>query len=156
MLKKLLIAAIIILFPVSVYAFRAESTNSPDRLVNSRGKIHYNYNIQEVQKDTDGDGEADTTFYEYNYVVIKPPATKGKILEALRKAKNADQAFDPADVETEQSAVEEKLAEIAAMSYEQIDTHIDNTFGNLNAAQKTSLKKLYKAVLALIKQLDLE
>ena len=133
----------------------AESDTSPQRLVPSRGKIYYNYNIQETQRDADRDGTPETV-YRYNYVIIDPPATKGKILEALRKAKNADQSFDPADVEAEQSAVEVKLADIAAMSYAEIDTHINNTFGNLNETQKASLKKLYKAVLALIKQLDLE
>jgi len=136
-------------------ALTAESSESPDRLVPSRGKIMYNYNIQEVERDVDGDGTP-RSVYQYDYVIINPPASKGKILEALRKAKNADQDFSPADVETEQTAVEEKLAEISGMTYAQIDAHIDNTFAGLSAAQKASLKKLYKAVLALIKQLGLE
>jgi len=156
MRQLFLVLFAIFIFPASTLAFTAESDQLPDRMVHSRGKIQYNYNIQEVQRDIDNDGETDTTAYVYNYVVIDPPATKQKIFEVLRKAKNADQSFDPTDVETEQSAVEEKLAEIAAMDYSQIDSHIDDTFGGLSNAQKTSLKKLYKAVLALIKQLGLE
>jgi len=33
------------------------------------------------------------------------------------------------------------------LKFAQVDDHIDNVFGSLNTAQKTSLKKLYKAVL---------
>ena len=38
------------------------------------------------------------------------------------------------------------------MTFDKIDTHINNVFGNLNTAQKNSLKKLYKVVLALAKK----
>lgn len=153
MKKLLLVIAIILLIPAFAYARSAESSVEPNRLQKSRGKILYRYNIEQVEVNMDGQTE---TMWQYDEVIIDPPATKGKILEALRKAKNADQSFEPADVETEQDAVEEKLAEISAMSYAQIDTHIENTFGGLSAGQKASLKKLYKAVLALIKQMDLE
>jgi len=40
---------------------------------------------------------------------------------------------------------------VNSLTYSDIDTHIDNVFGNLNTAQKNSLKKLYKAVLFLAK-----
>ena len=52
--------------------------------------------------------------------------------------------------------VEEKLAQIAQMTYAQVDKHVDNTFPDLSSAQRASLKKLYKSVLALIKQLNLK
>jgi hypothetical protein len=135
-------------------ALTAESSESPDRLVPSRGKIMYNYNIQEVERDADGDGTPET-IYRYNYVIVDPPATKQKILDAIGQTKT-DTEFDSADLETEQDAVMQRLAEISQMSYTQIDAHIDNTFSGLSEAQKASLKKLYKAVLALIKQLGLE
>lgn len=38
------------------------------------------------------------------------------------------------------------------LSYAQIDAHIDNVFGTLNATQKNSLKRLYKSVLFLAKK----
>jgi hypothetical protein len=38
------------------------------------------------------------------------------------------------------------------MTFDKIDIHIDNVFGNLDTAQKNSLKKLYKVVLALGKK----
>ena len=38
------------------------------------------------------------------------------------------------------------------LTFADIDTHIDNVFGNLNAAQKTSLKRVYKVVLLLAKK----
>lgn len=38
------------------------------------------------------------------------------------------------------------------LTYDQVDTHIDTVFGSLNTAQKTSLKKLYKTFLFLLKK----
>ena len=38
------------------------------------------------------------------------------------------------------------------LTYAKIDTHIDNVFGALTAAQKSSLKRLYKVVLFLAKR----
>lgn len=38
------------------------------------------------------------------------------------------------------------------LTFNKIDTHIDSVFGNLDTAQKNSLKKLYKVVLALGKK----
>ena len=35
------------------------------------------------------------------------------------------------------------------LSFSQVDTHIGNTFGNLSAGQRSSLNKLYKAVLCI-------
>ena len=58
-------------------------------------------------------------------------------------------------VATERSTAKTQLADIAALSYAQVDTYVDNTFGNLPGAQKTALKKLYKTVLAMLKQMDL-
>ena len=43
---------------------------------------------------------------------------------------------------------------IANLTYAQIDTHVEDTFSGLTADQKTSLKKLYKSVLAIMKRLD--
>jgi hypothetical protein len=36
---------------------------------------------------------------------------------------------------------------IRNLQFSDIDQHIENVFGSLNAQQKTSLKRLYKAVL---------
>ena len=127
------------------YSMQASSDTEPARLTKCRGVTQYAYNIQEVNGT-----------WEWDYVEIKGKVTKAKIKEAMRLTKNDGQAFDPADVETEQTQVEEKLAQISQMSYAQIDDHVDNTFPNLSAAQRASLKKLYKCVRALIKQLDLE
>lgn len=130
---------------ISSFAMRASSDTEPVRLTKSRGMTQFTYNIQMVNGT-----------WEYDYVEIEGKVTAAKIKEALRLAKNADQIFDPADIEAEQVQVEEKLAQIAQMSYSQIDTHVDNTFSGLSEAQRASLKKLYKSVLALIKQLGLE
>lgn len=134
-----------ILTSATVFAIPASSDSEPARLTKCRGVTQYAYNIQGVNGT-----------WVYDYVEISGQVTAAKIKEAMRLEKNADQSFNPADVETEMTQVEEKLAQIAQMSYAQIDAHVDNTFGGLSVAQRTSLKKLYKCVLALIKQLDLE
>jgi hypothetical protein len=41
---------------------------------------------------------------------------------------------------------------VNSLSYDQIDTHIDNTFTSLTTGEKNSLKKVYKAVLYLAKK----
>ncbi|MHA2086071.1 MAG: hypothetical protein ACXABD_20190 [Candidatus Thorarchaeota archaeon] len=41
---------------------------------------------------------------------------------------------------------------VKTMTFDKIDTNIDTVFGNLNTAQKNSLKKLYKVTLLLAKQ----
>lgn len=41
---------------------------------------------------------------------------------------------------------------VNAITYDQIDTHIDNTFTSLTAGERASLKKVYKAVLYLAKK----
>ncbi len=137
---------IIFLFISSLaFAMQASSDTKPARFVKSRGKTQFAYNIHKV------DGT-----WQWDYVEIEGKVTAAKIREALRLAKNEDQSFDPADIEVEQTLVEEKLAQIAQMTYAQVDNHVDNTFSNLSSAQRASLKKLYKSVLALIKQLNLE
>jgi hypothetical protein len=42
---------------------------------------------------------------------------------------------------------------IRNLEFSQIDTHIENVFGSLNAQQKESLKRLYKAVLFIGKKI---
>ena len=41
---------------------------------------------------------------------------------------------------------------VSSLTYNDIDSHIETVFGNLNVAQQNSLKKLYKAVLYSIKR----
>lgn len=41
---------------------------------------------------------------------------------------------------------------VNSLTYDDIDNHIENVFGGLSTAQKSSLKKLYKAVLFLLKK----
>lgn len=42
---------------------------------------------------------------------------------------------------------EEGIDLIRNLKFSQIDNHIENVFGSLNGEQKSSLKRLYKAVL---------
>lgn len=140
-----LIFASLLLINSYAFSMQAFSDTQPARLTKCRGLTQYAYNIQEV------DG-----IWTYDYVEIDGKVTVAKIKEAMRLAKNEDQALDLDGIETDQTQIEEKLAEIAEMSYVQIDAHIDNTFSGLSEIQRGSLKKLYKSVLALIKQLDLD
>jgi len=157
-MKKLLIitAIIFLLIPAMALAKTAESRTSPPTIQKiAPGVYYYNYNIQEIQKVPGGGGEAET-FYQYNYVTIKGKPTKLKVQQAIAEASSSDDTAIVEEVAANRTIALERLANISAMTYAQINTHIENTFGNLSAAQKASLKKLYKAVLALIKQMDLE
>ena len=151
-MKKLItiLTAIFFLSPVIALAETAESKSSPPTLQKIAPKTYYyNYNIQEVQKD-------EGTFYQYNYVTIKGTPTRMKVLNAIAEAESSTNTEAVEGVATERTAAQEKLAQISTMSYAQIDTHIDATFSGLSTAQKACLKTLYKAVLALIKNMDLE
>lgn len=160
-MKKLLMitAFIFLLCPaLAPAAETAESKSSPPIIQKiAPNSYYYNYNIQEIQKDPDGDGPMEAeTFYQYNYVTIQGKPTKLKVLNAIAEAESSTATVAIENVATERTAAQDKLAQISAMTYTQIDTHIDNTFSNLSTAQKDSLKKLYKAVLALIKNMDFE
>ena len=157
-MKKLITitAAILFLFsPVMTLAQTAESKTSPPTIQKIAPKVYYyNYNIQEIQKTPESGGEAET-FYRYNYVTVNGKPTKKKVLDAIEAAESTDNIAAVEGVATERTTALEKLATISAMSYTQIDTYVENTFSDLSTAQKTALKKLYKTVLAMLKQMDL-
>ena len=156
-MKKLItiIAILFILSPAVAFCQTAESKSSPPTIQKiAPNSYYYNYNITEVQKEPEGGGEAET-FYQYNYVKIKGKPTKRKVLDAIEAAESSTVTAEVEAVATERSTALDKLANIAGMSYAQIDTHIDNTFSNLSTVQKDSLKILYKTVLAMLKQMDL-
>lgn len=161
-MKKLLtiITTFILLLYAAYPAFcqTAESKTSPPTIQKiAPNSYYYNYNIQEIQKDSDGAGPLPSeTFYQYNYVEIQGKPTKQKVLDAIKAEESTTNTVDIEGIAIDRTVALEKLAEISSMNYSQIDTHIDNVFGELNTAQKTSLKNLYKAVLAIIKQMDLE
>ena len=154
-MKNLLtvITFILLLSPSIVIAKTVESKTSPPAIQKiAPNSYYYNYNIQEIQKDPDGVGPLPAeTFFQYNYVLIAGKPTRQKVLDAIKAAESTKSPMAVEAVAANRTVALERLAEISSMSYSQIDTHIDNVFGGLSAAQKTSLKKLYKAVLALIK-----
>ena len=157
-MKKLIVLAVAILFllsPVMAFCQTAESKISPQTIQKiAPNSYYYNYNITEIQKEPEGGGEAET-FYQYNYVKIKGKPTKRKVLDAIEAAESSTVTAEVEAVATERSTAKTQLADIAALSYAQVDNYVDNTFGNLPVAQKTALKKLYKTVLAMLKQMDL-
>jgi len=156
-MKKLItiIAILFILSPAVAFCQTAESKSSPPTIQKiAPNSYYYNYNITEVQKEPEGGGEAET-FYQYNYVKIKGKPTKRKVLDAIEAAESSTVMAEVESVATERSTAKTQLADIAALSYAQVDTYVDNTFGNLPVAQKTALKKLYRTVLAMLKQMDL-
>lgn len=83
--------------------------------------------------------------------MIHGAPSRGRIQAAIEQNKTGDVET----VESDRTAATEKLADIAQMSYAQVETYVDSTFSNLPAAQRTALKNLYKAVLAIIKMQDL-
>jgi len=150
-MKKLLIITtfIFLFFPSWALCETAESKSSPPTLQQiAPDSWYYNYNIQEVQKE----GE---TFYRYNHVLITGTPTRQKVLDAIKASESTKDTAAIEEIATNRTTALDQLAEIAAMTYIEIDTYVENTFGNLSAAQKTALKKLYKVVLAMLKQMDL-
>ena len=132
----------------------AESQSSPQTIQKiAPNKYYYNYNIVEVEQEVEGGGIE--TIYQYNYVEIEGIPTKLKVLEAIRGAESSTDTELVESVATNRSEALTQLADVAEMSYTQLDTYVENTFGNLAIAQKTALKKLYKTVLAMLKQMDL-
>ncbi len=160
-MKKLIVIAAAMLFlfsPAIAPCQTAESKTSPETIQKiAPDSWYYNYNIQAIQKDPDGAGPLPSAaFYQYDYVFISGEPTRQKVLDAIKAAESTTNPVIVEEVAANRTIALQRLAEISTMTYGQIDTHIDNVFAGLSAAQKTSLKKLYKAVLALIKQMDLE
>ena len=132
----------------------AESKSSPQTIQKiSKNSYYYNYNIEEIEKEIEGGGTE--TFYKYNYVEIEGTPTKLKVLEAIRRVESSTDTELVESVATNRSEALTQLVDVAEMSYTQLDTYVENTFGNLAISQKTALKKLYKTVLAILKQMDL-
>jgi len=121
----------------------ASSKTTPARLIPSGGKVHYTFNPQQVEKD----GE---THYEFSYVEIEPPITRRKVIQAIVADVEITEDDAPA-IDGELAMIDARLDEIGQMTWAEIDQHIDTAFSGLSAAQKTSLKTLYKCVLALVK-----
>ena len=153
---SLVLAALCLMFYAHIaFAKTAESKTSPPTLQQiAPGTYYYNYNIEEIEKTPEG-GEPET-WYQYSYVVIKGKPSKKKVLDAIAEAESSQVTADVESVATSLTEAQTKLNEISQMSYAQIDTYIENTFGGLSAGQKASLKILYKSVLALIKNGDFE
>ena len=132
----------------------AESKSSPQTIQKiSKNSYYYNYNIEEIEKEIEGGGTE--TFYRYNYVEIEGTPTKLKVLEAIRGAESSTDTELVESVATNRSEAKEQLAAIAGVTYVELDNYVESTFGNLAAAQKIALKKLYRTVLAILKQMDL-
>jgi len=121
----------------------ASSNIAPARLIPSGGKVHYTFNPQLIQKD----GE---TQYEFSYVEIDPPVTRRKIIQAIVADAEVTEEDAP-EIDGELALIDARLDGIGQMTWTEIDQHIDTAFSGLSAAQKTSLKTLYKCVLALVK-----
>lgn len=135
---------------------KASSDTEPERLVQSKGKTQYNFNIKEVTVENP-DGSTRTAF-EYEYVEIYGKVTKSKIIKALEDTKlDIDEEYEPAELETQYENAKEaiKLSNLSEMTYAQLDTYIDNNVTDL-ASAKTYLKKLSKVVLAILKYQNVE
>ena len=135
---------------------KASSDTEPERLIQSKGKTQYNFNIKEVTVENP-DGSTRTAF-EYDYVEIAGKVTKSKIIKALEDTKlDIDEEYEPAELETQYENAKEaiKLSNLSEMTYAQLDTYIDNNVTDL-ASAKTYLKKLSKVVLAILKYQNVE
>ena len=146
---KTTILTIIFLFITSTaYAIPASSDNEPAKYTQSRGVTQVAYNVQEI------DGA-----WTYDYVEIVGTVTEAKVLEAMRaenlEADAEDWTPDEVATKLEDSRAAIGLANIADMTYAELDTYIQDNVTNL-AEAKQYLKKLSKVVLAMLKQQNLE
>ena len=134
---------------------KAQSDQEPERFVKSRGKTQFNYNIHQVTiEDPDG---STRIAYEYNYVEIEGKVTKAKILVALQATGLEENIeFEPSEVESQYNEAKStiNLSEISSLTYNQLDTYIENNVTDL-ASAKIYLKKLSKVVLAMLKYQNL-
>ena len=131
---------------------KSQSSTEPERLVKSGGKTQFAYNIHKVIiKDPDN---IPKTMFNYDYVEIEGVVTKAKILVALEAVElEIENNFVPSEVETQYNEAKEaiNLSDITKLTYNQLDTYIDDNVTNL-AAAKVYLKKLSKIVLAILKK----
>jgi len=127
----------------------SQSATYPETFARSRGKTLYRYNIHEIEV-IDPDG-APHTAYEYSEVAIAGPVTKGKVLAAMRLAELA-RAGDATEAAAEYTVAGEKLAQIAGMTYAELDDYINSNVQDL-ASAKVFIKTLAAVVLAILKRL---
>ena len=131
---------------------KAQSDTEPERFIKSRGKTQFNYNIHQVTiEDPDG---STRTAYEYDYIEIEGKITKAKILAALQATELEEiEDFTPEEVESTYNEAKEaiNLSDISKLTYNQLDTYIENNVTSL-ASAKIYLKKLSKVVLAILKR----
>ena len=133
---------------------KSTSDTLPERLIIGVDKVHFNYNIHQITiEDPDG---AMRTIFEYDYVEIKGKLTKAKILKALEDTKfEIEDEIEPNEIETIYTEAKEiiDLSSIANLTYNQLDTYIDNNIIDLPSA-KIYLKKLSETVLAILKKIQ--
>jgi len=131
---------------------RAQSDTIPERFIKSKGKTQFNYNIHQVTiEDLEG---SPRTAYEYDYVEIEGKVTKAKILAALQATELEEiEDFTPEEAESTYNEAKEaiNLSDISKLTFNQLDTYIDNNVTDL-ASAKLYLKKLSKVVLAMLKR----
>ena len=142
------VSLLLIIYVNEALAISASSDNEPAKYVKSRGKTQVNYNIQ---------GAEET--WTYDYVEIEGTVTEAKVLEAMRaenlEADAEDWTPDEVATKLEDSRAAIGLADIADMTYAELDTYIQDNVTNL-AEAKQYLKKISKVVLAMLKQQNLE
>ena len=134
---------------------KAQFDTPPPEQIKSRGRTQVNYDVHEVEI-TDEHGTTRTA-YECDYVEVDGKVTKAKVLAAIQAEELEDdpEAWTPDEAATQYKDAEGNidLSGIADMTYEELDTYIDNNVTNL-AEAKTYLKKLSKVVLAMLKKQD--
>jgi hypothetical protein len=86
------------------------------------------------------------------YTDRKHLLTENGIIRVKTPQEQTDEQTAKADNQIDNRTLKAELRTLVSdLTYAKIDTHIDNVFGGLTTAQKTSLKRLYKVVLFLAK-----
>ena len=154
-MKKLIIvtALAFLFYPVSALAETAESKSSPSTIQKiAPNSYYYNYNIEEIQKDPDGDGPMEAeTFYQYNYVEVQGKPTKAKVVAAIKAAWDTTEADINTAPDLLTAEADMKTSILANKTDAQIATYITNNVTDL-ASSKLFLYKLTKEVRDIIKR----
>jgi len=152
-MKKLITitAILFLLSPAIALCQTAESKISPQTIQKiAPNSYYYNYNITEVQKVPDGDGEAET-FYQYNYVKIKGKPTKRKVLNAIEAANDTTEADGNTAVNLIAAESDMKTSILYNKTNAQIATYINEHVTDLQSS-KLFLYRLTKEVRDIIRR----
>lgn len=129
----------------------AISDTPPPQSYPRGGKTVFSFNVVSGQV-TDPQTGKTKTQYSYDEAEVSGNVTRAKVVAAMQRAALEKDAADPSTATTKFADATDalNLSGIANLTYDQLDTYIQNNVTTLATAQ-AFLKKLAKVTLALVK-----